>query len=536
LEQADIVVIGAGSAGCVLADRLSADPRMRVLLLEAGGSDRRLAIRAPIGYGATYHDQRVNWRFHTEPCAGLDGRPAYWPRGKVLGGSSSINAMVWHRGARTDYEDWRAAGNPGWGWEEAAEAFAAIERRVDCAGAAEGAGPLWVSDRRTDCHPACAYFLAAAAEIGLPRLDRDTPWAEGVGAYPLTTRRGLRCSAADAFLRPALRRPNLVLRTGAHVERILFEGRRAVGVAWREGALIRQARAALVVLAAGAIGSPVILQLSGVGPGPLLQRLGLPVVRANEAVGGGLKDHLGINYHYRATRPTLNQTLGRWPGRIEAALRYAAARKGPLSLGVNQIGGIVRSAPDRERPDMQLYLNPVSYSMKIDGKRPLLKPDPWPGFILSFNSCRPDSAGRVEASAPDPSAPPRITPNYLDTERDRAEVLVGARLIGRLQESAGLAPLIAARPEIDPARASDEQILADFRARAGSVYHPCATCRMAPEEEGGVLDPSLRVWGVEGLRVADASAFPDIPSANTNAPTIMLAHRAAAIIAKDLAT
>lgn len=294
-----------------------------------------------------------------------------------------------------------------------------------------------------------------------------------------------------------------------------------------------EARAGLVVLAAGAIGSPHLLQRSGVGPGALLAEMGVPVVLACEGVGAGLKDHLGVNYYYRAKAPTLNQVLGGWRGRIGAGLRYAAARNGPLSLGVNQIGGIVRSAPDKARADMQLYLNPLSYSTETRGRRELLRPDPWPGFILSFNACRPTSVGRVAMASPDPDAPPRITPNYLDTERDRADVIAGARLVGRLQESAGLAALLASRPEIDPARADDDAILADFRARAGSVYHPCRTCRMAPEAEGGVVDPALRVYGVEGLRVADASAFPDIPSANTNAPTIMLARKAADIIAAE---
>ncbi len=453
----------------------------------------------------------------------------------MIGGSSSINAMVWHRGARGDYEDWRAAGNTGWGWDDVAPVYERIERRVAADGVETGEGPVWVSDRTPDCHPVCAHFLAAVEEAGLPRLTGDAPWSEGVGVYPITTRRGLRCSAADAFLRPASRRPNLAIRTGAHVERVLFDGRRAVGVAYRRGGGVETVRAGLVALAAGAVGSPHILQLSGVGPGALLSEMGLPVVHANDGVGAGLRDHLGVNYYYRATAPTLNQTLGSWPGRFSAGMRYALSRSGPLSLGVNQVGGVVRSAPDRPRPDIQLYLNPLSYSVEADGERRLMRPDRWPGFILSFNSCRPTSEGRITLAAPDPAAPPRITPNYLATDHDRAEVIAGARLIGRIQDTAALAPLIAARPGIDPARADEAALLADFRARAGSVYHPCRTCRMAPEAAGGVVDPALRVHGVEGLRVVDASAFPDIPSANTNAPTIMLAARAAEMIAGELA-
>jgi choline dehydrogenase len=536
VEEFDYIVVGAGSAGCVLADRLSADGRSRVLVLEAGGDDRRFWIRTPIGYGKAFHDPRVNWRLEAEPDPGLGGRPVYVPRGKVLGGSSSINAMVYCRGLPQDFDDWRDAGNPGWGWTDVAPVFARFERRVG-PGVAIGDGPLTVADREWEYHPIGRHFYAAAREVGLPRTDdMNGPRPEGVGAYALTTRDGLRCSAADAFLRPAMRRPNLTVRTGWTAQRVLLEGSRAVGVEVRAGDGLRTIRARReVLLAAGAVGSPMLLQRSGIGPGALLQAMGIAVLRDNPAVGGGLQDHLGVNYAYRATEPTLNRDLGSWAGRIRAGALFVLSRRGPLSLSVNQMGGLVRSRPDATRPDVQLYFNPLSYTASFAGERPLLRPDPFPGFILSFNPCRPTSAGRVDLADPDPTAPPRIATNYLATNGDVAEALAGARLVARLRETPAMRRLIAAPVGFDPAGQDDAAILADFRDRAGSVFHLCGTCRMAPAHRGGVLDPRLKVHGVEALRVIDASAFPNITSANTNAPTIMLAQRAADLMVAEAA-
>ena len=532
LDQFDYIVVGAGSAGCVLADRLSADGRSRVLLLEAGGSDRRFWIKTPIGYGKAFFDPTVNWRYRAEPDPGLGGRAIYLPRGKVLGGSSSINAMVYCRGLPGDYDDWRAAGNPGWGWDEVAPVFASFERRILGDGTSRGAGPLWVSDRERDYHPIKRHFYAAALEIGLPiAQDPNGPGPQGVTAYPLTTRNGLRCSAADAFLRPAMARRNLLVRTGTLVERILFEGRRACGLRYRRAGANEQVGVrGEILIAAGAINSPQLLQLSGIGPGEVLREHGIPVVHGNDAVGGGLQDHLGIDYLYRATEPTLNSALGSWPGRIVSGLRFLWSRSGPLSLGVNQMGGLVRSAPGLTRPDIQLYFNPLSYSTTYAGRRPLLKPDRHPGFIMGFNACRPTSTGRVEIASPEPATAPRIVTGYLATGHDVAQALAGARLIGRLQRTRAMRRLIDGAPAFDLGGAGDAEIERDFRARSTTVHHACGTCRMAPEHAGGVVDAMLRVHGVDRLRVVDASIFPNITSANTNAPTIMVAHMAARLI------
>ena len=533
MDEFDYIIAGAGSAGCVMANFLSADRRNRVLLLEAGGSDRKPWVKLPIGYGMAFFDPKLNWRLTTEADPGTSGRESYWPRGKVLGGSSSINAMVYCRGLPGDYDDWREAGNPGWGWSDLEPVFRSLESQALEDGTVRGDGPLWVSHRSREYHPVKRHFIAAAREAGLPMTDDPNGSApEGVCAYQINTRNGLRWSSADAFLRPAMRRPNLTVVTGAEVRRVLFEGKRAIGIEYMTSGRTVTARArGEVVLSAGAVGSPKLLQLSGIGPGALLQRNGIALVHDNGAVGGNLQDHLGVNYYFKAKEPTLNSVLGTWPGRVRAAIEFALSRKGALSLSVNQMGGLVRSTPGKARPDVQLYFNPLSYTVVTrDGRRRLMKPDPFPGFILGHNPCRPTSTGRIEIASPDPHAAPRIVPNYLATQKDIDDVIASTRLVERLRQTKAMSALIADTMQFDCAGRSDDEIVEDFRQRSGTVFHPCGTCRMAPEGEGGVLDTELRVRGVEGLRVVDASAFPNITSGNTNAPSILLAYRAGQIM------
>ncbi len=531
MDVFDFIVVGAGAAGCVLAERLSADGRTTVLVLEAGGDDRRFWIKTPIGYGQSFFDPKVNWLYRSEPQPNLNGRSAHLPRGKVVGGSTSINAMVYCRGLATDFDDWRDAGNPGWGWSDVEPIFQAFERRVG-KGEVRGEGPVWVSDREADYHPIKRCFFDAAEELGYARIpDLNSGVGEGVAPYEITTRSGFRWSSADAFLRPALRRSGVKLITDVLVDKIGITAGRAETVTYQRGKDKLQARAnRAILLAAGAVGSPAILQRSGLGPAALLSSLGLEVQRHIPGVGARLQDHLGMSYFYRARQATLNADLGTWRGRLLAGARYLLTRDGPLSLSVNQIGGLVRTAAERDRPDAQLYFNPLSYSTEVAGKRELLKPDPWPGFITGFNSCRPTSLGRVEICATDPQTPPRIDPNYLDTAKDQQDAVACARLMGRLQKTEALQTLILAPLGFDPGLASDEALLDDVRARSGTVHHLCGTCAMKPEAEGGVVDPSLRVYGVEGLHVVDASIFPNITSANTQAPTLMVAYKAARLI------
>ncbi len=534
MDEFDFIVVGAGSAGCVLADRLTENGRYSVLLLEAGGSDMNPWIKMPAGYGKTFYDPAVNWRFEAEPDPGTGGRKSYWPRGKVVGGSGSINALVYFRGLPGDFDDWRDAGATGWGWDDVRPHFEAIERPVDTMGRARGAGPLAVRDVSDQIHRANRHFFAAGGELGVPiNDDYLESTAEGIFVYRINTSKGMRCSSADAFLRPALKRRNLKLVTRALVNRVLFENGRAARIEYSRGGQTVSARARReIVLSAGSVSSPGILQRSGIGPGRLLQDMGLPVIHENANVGGNLQDHLAISYYYKATEPTLNNVLSPWWGKALCGLRYVLTRKGPLSLSVNQSGGFLRSDPGRARPDQQIYFNPVTYTTTRAGTRTVINPDPFPGFIISFQPARPTSRGRIDIRSPNPADAPAIRPNYLATDQDCRDVVAGGRLIQSFVRTAAMRRLIQEAMPPDLAGMDDAGILADFRERCGTVYHPVSTCAMGPDPTRAVVDPLLRVFGVEGLRVVDASVFPNVTSGNTNAPTMMVAHRAAAMILK----
>jgi choline dehydrogenase len=536
MAEYDYVIVGAGSAGCVLANRLTESGKHRVLLIEAGGSDRRLWIRVPIGYGRTFYDKRVNWMYVTEPDPETGGRVSYWPRGKVLGGSSSINAMVYIRGQVGDYEDWEAAGCPGWGWKDVLAYFKRAESNAFGSDDHHGVGgPLDVADVSASMHPLCQIYLRGCSELGL-EVVRDLNGAHGecAGLYRITTRRGVRVSTATAYLRPALRRPNLRVLTGAHVTRILFEGRRAVGVEYARAGRSGQARAnGDVILSAGAVNSPQLLQLSGVGPGALLREHGIPVVSDAPAVGHNLQDHLGIDYLYRSRLPTLNNELYPWHGKLWAGLRYVAARRGPLSLSVNQGGGFVRTRGGLSRPNIQLYFSPVSYLNAPPKTRPLMNPDPFPAFLLGFSACRPKSRGFLRIRSSDPFAPPEIHPRYLSEPEDLVEMLDGVRFIRRLAATPAMRALIEEELKPGPRIQAEDALIDDIRQRCGTVFHPVSTCAMGQDRGQSVVDHRLRVHGLSSLRVIDASVIPHVTSGNTNAPTIMLAEKGADMVLND---
>ena len=556
----DYIVIGGGSAGCVLADRLTACGRHQVLLLEAGPSDRRLGVRVPVGYATTFFDRTVNWMYESEPEPNLGGRTIFHPRGRVLGGSSSINALVYHRGQAGDYDDWAAAGNPGWDYAGVRDTFDAMESQSVASGFGtkigrrSADGGLSLTDNGADHHALGRVFANACQEAQIPFEKAPRREGEGIGTYLTTTRGGWRCSAADAYLRPAMRRANLTVMTGAHVRRIIMEGRRATGVAFRHrGADAKAFARAEVILSAGAVGSPQLLQISGIGPARLLRGLGIDVVIDNVHVGKHLQDHFGVNYIFTANTPTLNDVFGSLRGRVVAGIRYLLTRRGPLALSVNQLGGLLRSRGGLERPDMQLYLNPMSFSRGWRRMRRVVSIDPFSGFCIGFNSCRPTSEGEVAITSPRAADAPAIRPNYLDDERDIAEAVSMARVVGRISSTPAITGLLGAQPQIDPNAMGDAEILEDLRARGGTVFHLCGTCRMGPAgggavsggargggrsghtgaARGAVVDAGLRVHGAQALRVCDASVFPNITSANTNAPTMMLAHRASKLILQD---
>jgi choline dehydrogenase len=530
VENFDYIIIGAGAAGCVLADRLSAGGD-RVLVLEAGGTDRRFWIKTPIGYGRTFADSAVNWKYQTLPNPGLNGRSIYWPRGRVIGGSSSINALVYCRGMPEDFDDWRRMGNIGWGWDDVRPYFERSERRVDASGRASGPGPLDVKDVTPLLHPMRRNWLDAAEELGFPLTDDfNGPHPEGFGCYQVTIRHGMRRSAADAFLRPALRRANIRLEARAWVSKIRFNQRRAVGVEYvRGGSEAFAAANREVILCAGAVNSPQLLQLSGIGPASALIACGITPIVDNPAVGGNLQDHLAVVYSFKATQRTLNDELSSTTAKLVAGLRYLIARRGPLALSVNQCGGFARADPGGSRPDVQLYFNPVTYGAG-DATRTRIEVDAFSGFYLCFQPTRPTSIGRIDIASPDFRRPPAIAPNYLATEKDVADVVHGGRLLQAITRTDAMKVLIREPIAPDLGAMGPAELIADFRARASTVYHPVGTCRMGSSSANSVVDASLKVHGIDRLRIVDASVFPTVTSANTHAPTIMVAQKAADLL------
>ncbi|HEY1942641.1 MAG TPA: GMC family oxidoreductase N-terminal domain-containing protein [Roseiarcus sp.] len=532
----DFVVVGAGSAGCVLAERLSASGRYSVAVIEAGGTDRRFWVQTPLGYGKTFYDRSLNWAYLAEPDPGFAGRRDYWPRGKLLGGSSSINAMVWIRGAPEDFDEWAAAGAVGWSYADCLPFFKAIEDSEAGEDAWRGrGGAVRVSDVSHRLHPLARRFLEASAQAGLAfNPDFNGAGQEGVGVYQINVKNGWRVSASKAFLRPAARRANLRIFTETLATRIVFEGLRACGVEIRSGGETRIVRArGEVVLCAGAVNSPQLLQVSGVGPAAHLAAIGVVPLCDSPAVGFHLQDHIGVNYTYRSRIPTLNDALGSWRGRLMAGVDFLVRSRGPLSLSLNQAGGFVRSRASLARPDIQLYLQAISTLGAKTGTRPLLAPDPFPGFSLGLSNCRPTSRGSVLAKSADPLEPPRIVANALATPEDVETILAGVKLLRRLARQPALAEVIEAELAPGPDVGADADLIEDFRRRGGTVYHPVGTCRMAKTREHGAVDLRLRVHGVEGLRVVDASVFPAIPSGNINAPVMMTAAKAADAILAD---
>ena len=535
MDEFDYVIVGAGTAGCVLASRLTEDGKTTVLLLEAGGSDLSIWIQMPIGYGRTFFDKRINWMYDTAPVPGLGGRTSYWPRGKVVGGSGSINAMVYVRGQPHDFDGWQAQGNPGWGWDDVLPYFKKSED-FDWASAYHGTGgPQHVTDISPHVHPICHSFIETAEGLGFPPTsDFNGTSAEGVGIYQINTRGGWRASTANAFLHPALKRKTLKLRTKALATRIVFEGTRAVGVEYTRRGKTHQVRARReVILSGGAINSPQLLMLSGIGDPAQLQNAGITPLVAAPAVGRNLQDHLAVSYFYKTRTATLNDVLHPAIGKALAGLRYMFDRAGPLSLSVNQSGGFVRSDPAQPRVNLQLYFSPVSYTQTPLAARKLLNPDPFSAFLLSHNPCRPSSRGQLTLASADPTVHPLIQPNYLSTQQDIDDVLAGNRLLRQIAKTRPLADIITEEIIPGPGIDGDEALLEDFRRRADTVYHPTSTCMMGSDPASAVVDARLRVHGVQGLRVVDASIFPTITSGNTNAPTVMVAEKGAAMIIAD---
>ena len=525
----DYVIVGGGTAGCVLANRLSADPARRVLMLEAGPADRSPWIHLPIGYGKTMFHPVYNWGFRTDPDPGMDNRRIYWPRGRCLGGSSSINGLIYVRGHREDYDAWAAAGNRGWGWNDVLPYFVRSEANSRGASAAHGAdGPLACSDigRR---HELIEAIIAGANALGVPTTDDfNAGDNEGVGYYQLFTRNGLRCSTAAGYLRPVRSRPNLHVLTNALVSRIVIENMRATGVVYvRDGETRRANAAGEVILCAGALQSPQLLQLSGVGAGTLLQQFGIPVVRELPGVGENLQDHLQLRLLYRCTKPiTTNDDLNSWWRSMRIGIEWLVSRSGPLAVGINQGGLFTRVLPESTTPDVQFHF--ATLSADLAGA----KPHPYPGFTFSVCQLRPTSRGHVRIVSPDVRTAPSMQPYYLSTELDRRCAVAGVRFARALATTQAVAPYVAEETRPGPDARSDEDLLAFCRAYGATIFHPSGTCSMG-RDATAVVDDRLRVHGVQALRVVDCSIMPTLVSGNTNAPVVKIAEKASDMIVED---
>jgi choline dehydrogenase len=534
-EEFDYIIVGAGSAGCVLAARLSEDTATRVLLLEAGPPDRSLWIHLPIGYGKTMWSDSYNWRFETDPDPNMNGRRIYWPRGKTLGGSSSINGLIYIRGQREDYDHWAALGNTGWSYDDVLPYFAKSEGNARGAIPLHGGdGPLKVSDIGSK-HELIEAFIGGAQQIGVPRTDDfNGATQEGAGYYQLTTHKGWRCSTAKAYLDPARRRPNLRIETGAFAAGLLMDGTRAVGVRYRQGGAMRAARCrAEVLLSAGSLQSPQLLQLSGIGPRALLARHGIPVVVDAPGVGENLQDHLQIRLSYECTKPiTTNDQLNSLFGQAKIGLQWLLLRSGPLAIGINQGGCFMRAlrgedgSPQASTPDIQFHVATLSADMAGG------KVHPYSGFTMSICQLRPESRGHVRIRGTDPFEPPEMQPNYLSTELDRRTTVAGMKAARAIAASAAMRPYVKREVKPGPDAADDAALLEFARNHGATIFHPTGTCRMGADPTA-VVDTRLRVNGTTGLRVIDCSVMPTLVSGNTNAPAVMMAEKAADMIRAD---
>ncbi len=525
----DYIVVGAGSAGCVLANRLTASGQHRVLLIEAGGEDRNLWIHVPIGYARLFADPRNNWLYSSEPEPELGGRSIIQPRGKVLGGSSSINGLLYIRGQAEDFNHWRQLGNAGWSFEDVLPYFKRAEDQERGADELHGAGgPLSVRDV-SEGHPLCEAFIEACEQTGIPRTDDfNGASQEGSGYFQLTTRNGRRWSTARGYLKPARRRPNLAVVSNALTTRILFDGRRAVGVEYRKDGATHTARAnAEVILSGGAFGSPQLLQLSGVGPADLLRQHGIEVIADMKGVGTGLQDHYQARFNYRCkTRNTINDMMGSLTGRVAAGLRYALLRKGFLTIGAGYAGAFAKTDPGMATPDVQFHF--ILFSADSIGQ----KLHPWPGFLASVCQLRPESRGFVRIKSSDPAQAPAIQPRYLTAQADRDCMVAGMKLLRRVMNQPAMMRFVDEELGPGPKVVSDADYLEFARQKGTTVFHPTSTCRMGSDVTA-VTDERLRVHGLKGLRVADASIMPAVVSGNTNAACVMIGEKASDMILAD---
>ena len=534
MDNFDLVIVGAGSAGCIVASNIINTTNYKVLLIEAGPSDNNPAIQIPLGYGMTFYHKTMNWNFYSKTQTELNNREIYYPRGKVIGGSGSINAMIYARGLKSDYENWNL--NSNWSWENIKSTFNELEHSINEEQNELPINKIPVNDVSSQHHPILDYFFKAARDFNFDFNKQLKSTTENqVGHYNVNTYRGLRNSSAKSFLKPIKNNPNLTIFTKTEVLKLNFNNNKISSLKIKHKGKILEVKPKIgTILSSGSIMTPFLLLKSGIGNSADLNKFNIPLVLNSTHVGKNFQDHLGLDYLYKTDFPTLNKELGTWSGRIKSFFQYVYNRKGPLALSLNQGGGYINWQSLDPYPNIQLYFNPLTYSVSFKNKRPLLRTDKFNGFIIGFNSCRPKSLGEVNLKKEDNNYQPSIDPKYLTDERDIHDLYSTFDFVRKFSLNNNIQNIIKSPVTIDPINLSDDELLEHFKSNATTIYHPCGTCRMSKDINTGVVSERLKVHGLDNLWIVDASIMPNITSGNINAPVMMLSHLSSKIIIDDL--
>jgi len=534
LENFDIAIVGAGSAGCIIANQIIKNTNYKVLLIEAGSSDNNPVIQVPLGYGMTFYNKKMNWNFYSETQENLHNREVYYPRGKVLGGSGSINAMIYARGLKSDFENWNLSEN--WSWDNIKKSYDQIEFKVNENTKTLPSNKIPVNDISKQHHSILKNFFDASKDFDFTFNKQLKSSTENqVGNYNVNIFKGFRTSSSKVFLKPIKNHYNLTILTKTEVLKLNYENKKIVGLNIKHKNKIITVKPKIgTILSSGSIMTPYLLLKSGIGNAKDLKDHNIPLNLHSPHVGKNFQDHLGLDYLYKTLTLTLNKDLGTWGGRIKSALRYLYNRSGPLSLSLNQGGGYINWNSLDPYPNIQLYFNPLTYSVSYKNRRPLLKTDKFNGFIIGFNSCRPKSLGEVKLKSFKDDYLPSINPNFLSDERDIHDLYATFDFMRKFSTNKNISDIIKSPVNIDPIKATDHELLDHFKSNATTIYHPCGTCRMSKDIDSGVVSEKLKVHGLDNLWIVDASTMPNITSGNINAPVMMLSHLSSKIILEEL--